>query len=100
MRVSRNSWEYFKTPSTSNGALSETLFPRIAAPWNCIHTQYSAATFARSQPHGTVYVGLSMKEAGIDDGDLLVVDRYMKPQHRSVIVAVIDNDSARWGIKQ
>ncbi|MEG0923192.1 MAG: DUF4113 domain-containing protein [Comamonas sp.] len=41
-----------------------------------------------------------MREAGIADGDLLVVDRYMKPQHRSIIVAVIDNDSARWSMKQ
>ena len=36
--------------------------------------------------------GLSMKDAGIDDGDLLVVDRYLKPQHRSIVVAVIDDD--------
>lgn len=36
--------------------------------------------------------GLSMKDAGIDDGDLLVVDRYMKPEHKSIVVAVLDND--------
>jgi len=36
--------------------------------------------------------GLSMKDAGIDDGDLLVVDRYMKAQHRSIVVAVVDDD--------
>lgn len=33
-----------------------------------------------------------MKDAGIDDGDLLVVDRYMKPEHKSIVVAVLDND--------
>ena len=36
--------------------------------------------------------GFSMKEAGIDDGDLLVVDRYLRPQHRSIVIAVIDDD--------
>lgn len=36
--------------------------------------------------------GLSMLAAGIDDGDLLIVDRYLKPQHRSIVVAVVDDD--------
>jgi len=36
--------------------------------------------------------GHSMREAGIDDGDTLVVDRAVKPQHGHIVVAVVDGD--------
>lgn len=36
--------------------------------------------------------GPSMREAGIDDGDTLVVDRAIKPRHGHVVVAVVDGD--------
>jgi DNA polymerase V len=36
--------------------------------------------------------GTSMRDAGIDDGDTLVVDRAIKPQHGHVVVAVVDGD--------
>lgn len=36
--------------------------------------------------------GTSMRDAGIDDGDTLVVDRALKPQHGHVVVAVVDGD--------
>ena len=36
--------------------------------------------------------GHSMCEAGIDDGDMLVVDRAVKPQHGHIVVAVVDGD--------
>jgi DNA polymerase V len=36
--------------------------------------------------------GLSMLGAGIGDGDLLVVNRALTPQHRDIVVAEIDND--------
>lgn len=36
--------------------------------------------------------GLSMVEAGIFDGDLLVVNRALKPKHNSVVVAVVDGE--------
>lgn len=36
--------------------------------------------------------GLSMRDAGIDDGDTLVVDRALKPQHGHVVVAVVDGE--------
>ena len=36
--------------------------------------------------------GHSMREAGIDDGDMLVVDRAVKPQHGHIVVAVVDGD--------
>lgn len=36
--------------------------------------------------------GSSMRDAGIDDGDTLVVDRAVKPQHGHVVVAVVDGE--------
>jgi DNA polymerase V len=36
--------------------------------------------------------GHSMTGAGIQDGDLLVVDRSLTPLHRSVVIAVVDGE--------
>lgn len=36
--------------------------------------------------------GQSMVEAGIFDGDILVVNRALTPKHRDIVVAQIDND--------
>ncbi|RYX92193.1 MAG: translesion error-prone DNA polymerase V autoproteolytic subunit [Comamonadaceae bacterium] len=36
--------------------------------------------------------GLSMVEAGIGDGDLLVVNRAITPAHRHIVVAQVDGD--------
>ncbi len=36
--------------------------------------------------------GSSMRDAGIEDGDTLVVDRAVKPQHGHVVVAVVDGE--------
>lgn len=36
--------------------------------------------------------GPSMRDAGIDDGDRLMVDRALTPQHGNVVVAVIDGE--------
>lgn len=36
--------------------------------------------------------GKSMIEAGIDDGDLLVVNRAITPVHRHIVVAQVDDD--------
>lgn len=36
--------------------------------------------------------GKSMVEAGIDDGDLLVVNRALTPLHRHIVVAQVDGD--------
>lgn len=33
-----------------------------------------------------------MREAGIDDGDVVLVDRALKPGHGDVVVAVLDGD--------
>lgn len=36
--------------------------------------------------------GASMREAGIDDGDVVLVDKVLKPAHGQVVVAVVDNE--------
>ena len=36
--------------------------------------------------------GRDMRGAGIDDGDVLLVDRALGPQHGSVIIAVVDGE--------
>jgi DNA polymerase V len=36
--------------------------------------------------------GDSMRDAGIVDGDKVVVDRSLKPQHNQIIVAVVDGE--------
>jgi DNA polymerase V len=36
--------------------------------------------------------GKSMVEAGIDDGDILVVNRALTPEHRNIVVAQVDGD--------
>lgn len=36
--------------------------------------------------------GLSMREKGINDGDLLVVDRAVRPVHGHVVVATVDGE--------
>lgn len=36
--------------------------------------------------------GPSMREAGIDDGDVVLVDRAIKPLHGHIVVAVVDGE--------
>lgn len=36
--------------------------------------------------------GPSMRDAGIDDGDWVVVDRALEAQHKDIVLAVVDGD--------
>lgn len=36
--------------------------------------------------------GISMRDKGIDDGDLLVVDRAVRPRHGHIVVAAVDGE--------
>jgi DNA polymerase V len=36
--------------------------------------------------------GPSMRDAGIEDGDRLIVDRAARPQHGDIVVAVVDGE--------
>lgn len=42
--------------------------------------------------YSMVVRGESMREAGIFDGDVLLVDRAIKPTHGQIVVAVVDGD--------
>ena len=47
------------------------------------------------QPDATHFMrvrGPSMRDAGIDDGDFVIVDRSLRAQHGSIVVAVVDGD--------
>lgn len=47
------------------------------------------------QPDATFYMrvrGASMCDAGIDDGDWVIVDRSLEAQHGDVVLAVVDGD--------
>lgn len=47
------------------------------------------------QPDATFFMrvrGASMKDAGIDDGDYVVVDRSVNAKHGQIILAVIDGE--------
>ncbi|MEJ6002602.1 LexA family protein [Paucibacter soli] len=50
--------------------------------------------FVRNQ-HATYLMrvsGASMRDAGIDDGDVILVDRSVKPSHRHIVVAIVDGE--------
>lgn len=52
-------------------------------------------TFMVRHPSATYFVkvsGDSMIEAGIFDGDMLVVDRSLKPQHGDIVIAAVDGE--------
>lgn len=36
--------------------------------------------------------GDSMQQAGIGDGDIIVVDRILKPEHMDIVVAMVDSE--------
>ena len=36
--------------------------------------------------------GSSMRDAGVDDGDVVLVDRAIRPIHGSIIIAVVDGE--------
>ena len=47
------------------------------------------------QPDATFYMrvrGESMKDAGISDGDHVIVDRSLEARHGDIVMAVIDNE--------
>lgn len=46
-------------------------------------------------PQATFFLrvsGHSMREAGIEDGDSVIVDRAIAPRHRHIVVAVVDGE--------
>jgi DNA polymerase V len=48
-----------------------------------------------SHPQATFFLRLrgdSMRDAGLFDGDLLVVNRALKPTHQDIVIAVVDGE--------
>jgi DNA polymerase V len=52
---------------------------------NDILIQHAQATFLMR------VAGASMRDAGIDDGDLVLVDRAIHPAHDHVVIAIVDD---------
>ncbi|WP_284346406.1 LexA family protein, partial [Escherichia coli] len=52
-------------------------------------------SYCISRPAATFFLrasGESMNQAGVQNGDLLVVDRAEKPQHGDIVIAEIDGE--------
>lgn len=66
-------------------------FPSPALDFDC--KPVDLATILIRHPQATFLIraaGLSMHGAGINDGDLLVVDRALEAHHGSIVCAVVD----------
>lgn len=60
-----------------------------------IEQQLDLNQFMIKHPNATFFVrvqGESMRDAGIQSGDILVVDRSVAPAHGKIVVAVIDGE--------
>jgi DNA polymerase V len=68
-------------------------FPSPAEDFTVNRLDLTQILVTHSQPTYLLRVaGPSMREADIDDGDTLVVDRAIKPRHGNVVVAVVDGE--------
>lgn len=68
-------------------------FPSPAA--DHIQNKLSLDELLIKHPAATFFAyakGDSMKDAGINDGDLLVIDRAEEPAHKSIVVALLDGE--------
>ena len=68
-------------------------FPSPAADFD--ETKISLDKFLVKNPEATFYAkasGMSMIGAGIDDGDILVIDRSIEPQNNKIAVCFIDGE--------
>ncbi len=65
-----------------------------------IETTIDLNTYVIKRPSSTFYgrvKGDSMQDAGIHDGDLLVIDKSIKPQDNKIAVCVIDGEfTLKW----
>jgi DNA polymerase V len=74
-------------------ALVEAGFPSPADDW--IEERLDLNRFLVKKPSATFFLrvkGDSMIQAGIHEGDILVVDRSIAATHNQIIIAVIDGD--------
>lgn len=75
------------------GASVQAGFPSPAADFGETRIDLVAELITHPQATYVVRVrGMSMIEAGIDDNDILVVNRALKPVSGHIVVAVVDGD--------
>lgn len=68
-------------------------FPSPAEDFNTKRVDLTEELITHPQATFLVSVrGDSMREAGIFDGDTLIVDRALRPAHRSIVVAIVDSE--------
>lgn len=66
-------------------------FPSPAEDFNCKRIDLTEQLVTHPQATFLLRVaGESMREAGIHDGDVVVVNRALRPRHRNIVVAVLD----------
>ena len=83
---------------------SETLYPFYEAPAACgfpspaadyLEQKLSLDQLLVQHPAATFFAlaqGISMQEVGIFDGDILIVDRSLKPQNGDVVMCLLDGE--------
>ncbi|MFT4268771.1 MAG: translesion error-prone DNA polymerase V autoproteolytic subunit [Xenophilus sp.] len=77
------------------GATVHAGFPSPADDFRAQRIDLNAVLVTHPQATFVLRVaGDSMRDEGIDDGDLLVVDRALKPRHGQIVVAVVDGEFA------
>ena len=70
-------------------------FPSPAEDYRCKRIDLNEILVTHPQATFMLRVaGDSMREEGIDDGDMLVVNRALKPRHGQIVVAVVDGEFA------
>lgn len=82
-----SSW-LWSTPATVQGG-----FPSPAEDHQ--HERLNLNTLIVQQPDATFFMrvrGASMRDAGIDDGDYVVVDRSIQAKHGHIVLAVLDGE--------
>jgi DNA polymerase V len=78
------------------GLLDQTVqagFPSPAEDHACKRIDLNEILVRHPQASFVLRVrGSSMRDAGIDDGDVVLVDKAIKPAHGQVVVAVVDGE--------
>ena len=96
-------WAALAVPEDTDIELTLTALPffeSVAAGFPSPATDYTDSKLDLNElciknPSATFFIrvsGDSMHGAGISDGDILIVDRSLKPKIRDIVVAIVDND--------
>ncbi len=81
------------TPLPAPGSPVRAGFPSPAEDFSCARIDLAKLMVKHPQCTFLLRVrGDSMTGAGIFDGDLLVVDKFLRPQHGDIVVAEVDGD--------